>query len=442
MYEERRVSIRADVETYSETQQNIIDQLVKDHKIDLETYKIGDIDQCMMIKDRIKELKAEQTKLKCTITRANQATNNLQQVLGQSKKLPPSQRTDRDKTIIDQEIKQQVATAILTANTMKFAINPKEMAAQLKVVLNESTAQFKTRCTKIMKPLAKEAMKKWSKELDANTKHAESLVETLKDACDIFEVHKSTATHVVEDKIKEITKSDEFKTNLFNQVETYVNTYIHQQPEDLKTEISKFVHHSLENSDELYETVDNIADSAVDNFIHTKCDSGEIKSIIKNVHKEFMKDNPDLFRKPTPASNDKQVKSAFQQATEKPTQFPDTRRMFMENNGFNLEDKGVYNLDVEGEKRTKLMLSLRNCVISINLPETGLPLREEMHTFYDAAADALNGHQLPITKYDDLKIRKSAIPRKFTGEDATKVRAIGNIIYYYVLHCHQYSSRK
>ena len=39
---------------------------------------------------------------------------------------------------------------------------------------------------------------------------------------------------------------------------------------------------------------------AVNNFIHTKCNSGEIKLIIKNVHKEFMKDNPDLFRKPTP----------------------------------------------------------------------------------------------------------------------------------------------
>ena len=51
-----------------------------------------------------------------------------------------------------------------------------------------------------------------------------------------------------------------------------------------------------------------------------------------------------------------------------------------------------------------------------------------MHTFYDAAADALNGHQLPITKYADLKFRKSAIPRKFTGDDEAKVEAIGGII--------------
>ena len=131
MYEERRVSLRADVDTYSETQRGIIDQLVKDRKIDLENYKIGALDQCTMIKERIRELKAEQTKLESTITRANQATNNLKMVIDQSTKLPPPQKPDRDKTSIDQEIKQQVAKAISTANPTKFAIDPKQMAAQI-----------------------------------------------------------------------------------------------------------------------------------------------------------------------------------------------------------------------------------------------------------------------------------------------------------------------
>ena len=42
----------------------------------------------------------------------------------------------------------------------------------------------------------------------------------MKDTFDMFEVHKSHTAHVVEDKITEITKSDTFKTNLFNRVET------------------------------------------------------------------------------------------------------------------------------------------------------------------------------------------------------------------------------
>ena len=140
-----------------------------------------------------------------------------------------------------------------------------------------------------------------------------------------------------------------------------------------------------------------------------------------------MKDNPDA-KPQTPPSTDKQEKSAFQQATEKPPLFNEARKMFMKNNGFNLDDTNVYNLDLEGEKRTKLMLSLRNRIISVNLPDSGLPSRDKMHTFYDAAADALNGHQLPITKYADLKFRKSAIPQKFTGDDEAKVQAIGGII--------------
>ena len=59
LYEERRVSICAEVETYSEQQRSIIDQLVTDRKIDLENYKIGALDQCAMIEERIEELKAE-----------------------------------------------------------------------------------------------------------------------------------------------------------------------------------------------------------------------------------------------------------------------------------------------------------------------------------------------------------------------------------------------
>ena len=141
-----------------------------------------------------------------------------------------------------------------------------------------------------------------------------------------------------------------------------------------------------------------------------------------------MKDHPDLYRKPTSVSDDTQVKSVFQLATESKPQFPNAHKIFMENNGFSLEDEGVYNLDVEGGKRTKLMLSLQNRLIVAHLPENGLPTCEQMKTFYDVAQDTLSGHQLPITKYDDLKIRKSVIPRKFHGEDTIKVRAIGNII--------------
>ena len=101
-----------------------------------------------------------------------------------------------------------------------------------------------------------------------------------------------------------------------------------------------------------------------------------------------MKENSDLFRKPTPASDDTQVKSAFQHATEKPTQFPDACKMFMENNGFSLEDEGVYNLNVEGGKRTKLMLSLQNCLIAAHFPENSLPSREGMHTFFLAKTES------------------------------------------------------
>ena len=73
-------------------------------------------------------------------------------------------------------------------------------------------------------------MKKLSKEMDAKTKHTELLLEKIKDTFDIIEVHKSNASHVVEDKITEITTSDEFKIKLTNTVENIVNTYICQQP--------------------------------------------------------------------------------------------------------------------------------------------------------------------------------------------------------------------
>ena len=59
LYEECRVTIPAEIEFYAEQQQNIIDQQVKDRTIDLNDFKVAAIDQCTMIKDRIRELKAE-----------------------------------------------------------------------------------------------------------------------------------------------------------------------------------------------------------------------------------------------------------------------------------------------------------------------------------------------------------------------------------------------
>lgn len=102
--------------------------------------------------------------------------------------------------------------------------------------------------------------------------------------------------------------------------------------------------------------------------------------------------------------------------------------MFLQNNGFSLEDDGVYVLDLKEEKRTKLMLTLQQRPIAAHLPENGLPMYEQMKTFYNAAQDILNSHQLPITKYDHLKIKKSVMPRKFHDKDVIKVPAIGNII--------------
>ena len=87
---------------------------------------------------------------------------------------------------------------------------------------------------------------------------------------------KSSALYAVVDKITELATSDEFKTNLTNTVENIVNTYIHQLPEDLKCEISKFVHTAVENNDEFYDMVDTIAYAAIEDFFH-KDDSGDLK---------------------------------------------------------------------------------------------------------------------------------------------------------------------
>ena len=46
MYEEHNVTIRAEIETYTEKQQNIIDQQVKDRTFDLNNFKVAVIDQC------------------------------------------------------------------------------------------------------------------------------------------------------------------------------------------------------------------------------------------------------------------------------------------------------------------------------------------------------------------------------------------------------------
>ena len=99
--------------------------------------------------------------------------------------------------------------------------------------------------------------------------------------------------------------------------------------------------------------------------------------------------------KPTPLSNDTSIKSALQLAMDngKPqTQFADKHRMFLQNNGFSLEDDGVYVLDLKEDKHTKLLITLQQRPIAVSLPETGLPTCEQMKIFYVAAHDILKGH--------------------------------------------------
>lgn len=151
--DECNITICVEIETYVEQHRNIIDQQVKDHTIDLNTFKVAAIDQCVMIEDWIRELQAEQTKLESTITRANQATNSLKQVIDQSKKILPSPKADT--TSIDREIKKQVATEILKINPKKFTINSIEIAVQLKIVLDALVEKFKKKCNRHIKPLTK-----------------------------------------------------------------------------------------------------------------------------------------------------------------------------------------------------------------------------------------------------------------------------------------------
>ena len=86
----------------------------------------------------------------------------------------------------------------------------------------------------------------------------------------MFKLHKDIALNNVADKVTEFTTSEEFKTNLTDEVKNIVYMYTPQQPKDLKSEISKFIIEATENSDEFYEMVDTITNTIVKIFFYER----------------------------------------------------------------------------------------------------------------------------------------------------------------------------
>ena len=58
----------------------------------------------------------------------------------------------------------------------------------------------------------------------------------------------------------------------------------------------------------------------------------------------------------------------------------------------------------------KLLINLRQPTVATTLPELCLLTREQITNVYQDDQAINNGHQHPIMKYEDLKVKHSALP--------------------------------
>ena len=67
-------------------------------------------------------------------------------------------------------------------------------------------------------------------------------------------------------------------------------------------------------------------------------------------------------------------------------------------------------------------------MISSTLPDISLSMYEQIANFYQDTYTIISTHELPIIKYQGLKVKHSALPQKFKGEVSNKIQEILKIV--------------
>ena len=211
-------------------------------------------------------------------------------------------------------------------------------------------------------------------------------------------------------KLQKITSSEKFHTKIENQVREALTEFLEDNPEDIQKEIRKYIEEQSPAQNALFDYVSDLVDAQIDEYIENG-ESNKLKIFCQRVSKPCECTHPKSDDSKKPASRWEAAKAFLE-----------------EHNGFDLDGDDLDGDNLEENKKTKPKCKYRleqdtafNKILSnigqfrmgTRLPTSGLPTSQIMQNIYAEVYNIFQQYQLPLTKYDDLKQRKSTIPADF-----------------------------
>ena len=248
------------------------------------------------------------------------------------------------------------------------------------------------------------------KTIDQKITEAKRMYEDLDNKLDEVSIAVVKIDKAVAAKIQDVTSSAKFHTKIEIQVRNDISEFMENNPEDIQKEIRKYIQEQSPEQNALFNYVSDMVDDQIDEYIE-KDESNKLKLFCQRVSKPYDCNHPKSDDSKKPAS-----------------QFEATRAFLDEHDGFDLDGD---DLDDDKKKKpkckyrleqdtafNKILSNIGQMSMGTRLPTSGLPTSQVMQNIYAEVYNIWQHNQLPLTKYDDLKKRKSTIPADFpSGND-------------------------